>query len=422
MWSQAVPLEPLTVLVTAYSLNFYFLIQPAIQGFTIQNLTQLLQQPCVDSFTTRQGIRKTFGNSPMLKIKFLVTLAAITLLLTGNPVSAQTTQEGLSLGPSTRPFASNDGIFHGSELYEYDAQLWAPYDVTSVDGKTAVKSGFYTQTGAAYLSMNGPAPVPGEDPRDFESVNGWGTGIVLEAGYVSEKGAGWSANFLGLGHGHYLADSEFKFTQVFGGWRQPMYLRSTYNNVSINRQFRQSLSNGGFIEPYVGVRYQGFFDETNQDWPALLVAATPVRFSQKTRNNMAGGHLGTRYFRNYGRYRVGSNIGVGAMYNDITYSAATLFGNAPDGPPARTITNRANGFVPIFDCGAEISYMITRDISMRFGMELHWSWQGVARVDTRQMDLNPYSDVNLTGAPIPISVNTDDVLVAGFSFGIDWNR
>ena len=135
---------------------------------------------------------------------------------------------------------------------------------------------------------------------------------------------------------------------------------------------------------------------------------------------MAGGHLGTRYFRNYGRYRVGSNIGVGAMYNDITYSAATLFGNAPDGPPATTVTNRSNGFVPIFDCGAEISYMITRDVSMRFGMELHWSWQGVARVDTRQMDLNPYSAVS--AAPFPVNVNTDDVLVAGFSFGIDWNR
>ena len=365
----------------------------------------------------------------MLKIKFLVTLAAITLLLTGNPVSAQTTQEGLSLGPSTRPFASNDGIFQGSELYEYDAQLWAPYDVTSVDGKTKVKSGFYTQTGAAYLSMNGPGPVPGADPRTFESVNGWGTGILLEAGYVSEKGAGWSANYLGLEHSHYLADSEFKFTQVYGGWQQPMALRSTYNNVSVNRQFRQSLSNGGYVEPYVGVRYQGFFDETNQDLttPApIIVPQFQQRFSQKTRNNMTGAQMGTRYFRNYGRYRVGSSIGVAAMYNDITYSASSLEGNAPLAPgPFQTLTNRANSFVPIFDLGAEISYQITRDISMRFGAELHWSWEGVARVDTRTIFDNPYSGfaANIPPSQVgPTTITTQDVLVAGFSFGIDWNR
>ena len=370
----------------------------------------------------------------MLKIKFLVTLAAIMLLLTGNRVSAQTNKEGLSLGPSARPFASNDDHFHESELFEYDAQLWAPYDVTRVDGTTEVHSGFYTEIGVAYLSMNGPGPVPGEDPRLFESVSGWGTGIILEGGYSSEKGAGWAVNWTSLEHNHFLHDSEYRFTSAFGGWQQPIALRTSFDNVSVNRQFRQRLSNGGYVEPFVGFRYIGVQDETNQDWTfpdPILLPRVQRRFSQRTNNTMAGGHLGTRYFRTYGRYKVGSNIGVGAFYNNVTYSATSLTGNTPDGEPAFTFTNRSNDFVPVVDFGAEISYLITRDISIRAGAQLQWLWQGVARADTRPLDSNPYSlfgpdTIDLPFVPdisrIPSSVNTEDLIVAGFSFGIDWNR
>ena len=67
----------------------------------------------------------------MLKIKFLVTFAAVMLLISGSTrVSAQSTQEGLSLGPSARPFGSdNTERFHDDDLYDCEWDTGFRFDI-----------------------------------------------------------------------------------------------------------------------------------------------------------------------------------------------------------------------------------------------------------------------------------------------------
>lgn len=346
----------------------------------------------------------------MLKIKFLVTFAAIMLLLSGGTmVSAQTDQEGLSLGPSARPFGSNNDHLNDEELYEYDAQLWAPYDVTRMDGLPETQEGFYSRLGFAYISLSGPDAVPGADPRNYETVSGFNSAIDLEIGYNAEGGKGWSLQWLDTEGSHYLRDQAFTNNQFFGGFANPTVLRTSYDDLSINRQFRQRLTNGAFIEPFVGFRYVAVVDETNED-----VALT--RFSQNVHNTMAGGHLGSKYFRDYGRIRIGTDIGIGMFYNSQTYEASNITAGINTG----AFTNTGNDFVPLLDLGTSINYSVTRDISLRAGAELHWAWQGVARVDTARLTANPYA--NASGLPVPAVVNTEDFVAAGFTFGIDWRR
>lgn len=350
----------------------------------------------------------------MLKRIFLVTFASILLLFSGVNVFAQTLQEGLSHGPSTRPFGSTDDTIIDDELISYDAQLWAPYDITRLNGEPERHSGFYSELGFAYTSLSGPAAVPGADPRDFEAINNWSWARDFEVGYVTEGGTGWSLSWLDLEGTVFLRDSEFVFDDVSGGFANPSVLRTTFDRVAARRQFRQSLSTGGWIEPYIGLEYLSLNDFQHEDRIG--------RFSQRTRNNAFGGSVGSKYFRQYGRFTVGGDVGIGAFYNDQTYAATTILAIAPGGF-GTTFTNRDNDFIPLVDFGVSIRYAITRDISLRAGAEISYAWQGIARVDTRSVVNNPY--FSATGGTLPTTpqiVNDEDLVAAGFSFGIDWRR
>jgi hypothetical protein len=379
----------------------------------------------------------------MSKLRFYFTLAAIALGVCSG-LKAQDVEDGLSLGPSARPFTDAESGLIDTEFYEYDAQLWAPYERCTMDGcSERLCTGYYAELGFAYLAMSGPSPVPGADPRLFEDVSNWNWARDWELGYMSTKGSGWGVEWLDLEGTAYLRDSEF--SGVGGGWEQPIALRSTFDNVGVVRQFRQQLSNGGVIEPYIGFRFISMIDQTNEDWniadPIPSTAPTTQRrFSQKSRNSMAGGYVGTRYSRTYGRMTLGSNLGVGAAYNNQVYSATSITGNFvfpsvnADGEPAFTVTNRGNEMVPVMDLGLQLSYHLTRDITFRAGAKLHWAWEGVARADTRGLDTNPYSFFNglgqaadpLTAPPtlddVPDRIFSEDLFVGGLAFGIDWNR
>lgn len=350
----------------------------------------------------------------MLKRNILKTFATILILMSGVSVSAQTIQEGLSMGPSARPFGSTDDTIIDDELLEYDAQLWAPYDITRMNGEPERHSGFYSELGFAYTSLSGPSATPGVDPRGFEAVNNWSWARDFEFGYTTDKGSGWSLGWLDLEGSVYLRDSEFVFDNNFGGFRNPTLLRTSFDRVSLKRQFRQALSTGGWVEPYVGLEYMSLNDFTNEDRGI-------VRFSQRARNNALGGTLGTKYYRQYGRFTTGGSIGLAAFYNDQAYSATTIVGAAPFGF-GNTFTNQDNDFVPVLDLGASVRYSMTRDISIRAGVELNYAWQGVARVDTRTQALNPYFSPAGGLAGVPRTVNDEDLIAAGFSFGIDWRR
>ncbi|MGI9515858.1 MAG: hypothetical protein ACR2NP_02320, partial [Pirellulaceae bacterium] len=278
----------------------------------------------------------------MLNRIFLVTLTSLTLAISGvTGVSAQTTQEAMSMGPSARPYGSTDHQpFADADLFEYDAQLWAPYDVTSMDGSTEMHTGFYSEFTYAYTFLSSPEPVAGQDPRGFAKTGGYSWGRGIELGFMSKKDSGWSLDWFDYENNTYLNDGVYRGTSPGFGALFPTYLRTNYTNVTFNRQFRQTLTSGAVVEPFVGLRYTNLTDQSVQD------SAVPFRFTQKVRNSAIGGQVGSRFFRQYGRFMTGSEASLGALYNDQCYSGATQAGLAAT---AVEFINRNNDFVPVFD-------------------------------------------------------------------------
>ncbi len=350
----------------------------------------------------------------MSKRKFLFTLAVITLMIAGtNRVMAQSNQDGLSLGPSARPFDETESAFIDTDYFEYDAQLWAPWDVTSLDGFQRFQSGFYAELGFAYYSVGRPKAIPGQDPRQFNTGSDYHWARDCEAGwYHSTKDHGWAINWFDLEGITFVNGSNIVIPN-------PMLLRTRIDQVQVNRQFRQRLSNGGWIEPYFGARYYGLNDETNED--GSLTPITAYRFEQKVKNSAFGGHVGTRYFRNYRRFRFSSDIAVGALYNNQNYFTSTFLQNVVTTAITNFEgTNQDNDVVPVLDLKVDFTFFLTRDISLRGGAGLQYIWQGIARADIRNPFINPNS--GFSGLPFPRTVNSEDLVAAGFSFGIDWKR
>jgi hypothetical protein len=341
----------------------------------------------------------------MLKSKFLFTFAALTLLMAGSsPLTAQSIQEGLSLGPSARPFGEkSESSLVDTDYYEYDAQLWAPYDVTSMDGRTKLQTGFYGQIDATYLSVSRPGAVPGANAGDFYTGNDYFWGKEIEVGFMSNKDAGWAANWASTEGLVFVNGEDINVSN-------PMALTTTLNEVELNRQFRQRLSNGGWVEPYIGVRYINLHDRTIQDFPT-----TNTRFTQQVNNSALGGQLGARYFRQYDRFRVGSDLSIGALYNTTNYhSYVVLTGESAE---LAQNTRESDNVIPALDLGVQLSYAITRDVSIRGGLQLQYIWEGIARADIRTLPVNPNA-----APPFPVGTNTEDFIVAGFTFGVDWKR
>ncbi len=349
----------------------------------------------------------------MSKRKFLFTLAVITVMFAGtHAVTAQTTEDGLSLGPSARPYDANESSFTETDYFYYDAQLWAPWQITSIDGSQRFHYGFYAELGFAYYSIDRPGAIPGQDPREFNTGSNYHWAREIEIGWYSTKNAGWAANYLDLEGTTYVFGENIIVPN-------PMLLRTKIDQVEVNRQFRQRLSTGGWIEPYFGARYLSLSDKTNED--GSLTAVTGYRFNQTVQNSALGGHIGTRYFRQYNRWQGSLDGAVGVLYNTQNYFANTWIQNTVTTAVINTeATNAGYDVMPLLDLGAELTYALTRDISLRGGIGIQYIWQGIARADIRTAFLNP--NATFSGLPAPSTVYSEDFIAAGFSFGIDWKR
>lgn len=343
----------------------------------------------------------------MLKRRFLFTIAGMMLTLAcAAPVAAQTFEEGYSLGPSARPFEDSEPF--DSEYYEYDAQLWAPYDVTQMSGCPKFQNGFYAELGFVYWSMQTGDAVPSEDPQTFYTQDDMKWGRDLNVGYMSSKDEGWGLGWTSVG-GMIFVSGEDIFI------RNTMILDMSMDNVKINRQFRQRLSNGGWIEPYFGLNYFGFSDRTVWDDQG----ASGARFTQTVSNQGLGGHIGSAYYRDYGKFKVGGSAQVGMLYNDQSYHS-TVFGG-PFSINALQNTLGGSDVVPTLDLGLSLSYKFTRDLAIRGGFDLIYMWDGIVRANIQNPSVNPNAPT-FSGRPFPQSLSPEDLVMAGFNFGVDWKR
>ena len=259
-----------------------------------------------------------------------------------------------------------------------------------------------------YSSISGDgAPVGGVGNNYI-----WGT--RYEGGYMNTEDDGWHVVFENSEGNEFLNGADILNAN-------PTLYEARFATLEVNKIFRQRLNRGGWIEPYIGLRYYGHTDDTLEDIGAGLVAAvTGNRFTQRVTNNAIGMNIGGRLVKRRGRFRMSHDLALTPMYSqqrfraiDITNNLGTIIVNE--------IGESGNSFVPALDYRFEIAYNLTRDFGFRGGASINYLWDGIARANTASTLNNPNSILG-AGAGGPAGLFEDDLVVGGFSFGIEYRR
>jgi hypothetical protein len=206
-----------------------------------------------------------------------------------------------------------------------------------------------------------------------------------------------------------------------------MLVTNSINSVEINKVFRQAMSSGSTLEPYVGLRYFNVHDETledtNQDFVIGFLPADN-RFKQEATNNMIGFHAGARHTRRQGRWRFTTDGSLTAAYNHQEYFATDILREiTPTGNILTSISETSvedQSFVPAIDLEFDIAFNVTRDITLKTGVQAMYLWTGINRANTLTTGLNPNSI--LSGGVGAIETNDTRFIAAGFIFGFEWRR
>jgi hypothetical protein len=180
--------------------------------------------------------------------------------------------------------------------------------------------------------------------------------------------------------------------------------------------------NGGNMEFYFGARYMEF----NENFDVAATGGTLDRTFWNTGagNHIVGPQIGTRYFKQQGRWMFSTEGRFLAGYNcqNIVQSGAFGYtGNPGDlrrplGWPGNSFENEAvlHEFSPVVELRVDARYMITRAISFRAGWTGIWM-DGIAR---------PSGMINysLPTMGINTAVNSQNLLINGLTMGFDINR
>jgi hypothetical protein len=142
------------------------------------------------------------------------------------------------------------------------------------------------------------------------------------------------------------------------------------------------------------------------------------RFKQEANNSAFGVHAGARFNRRRGRWRTTTDGAITAAYNQQRYFATDLTTSANI---ISTIESYAEeqSFVPMLDLQFEVAYNISRDITLRTGVQAMWIFDGIARANTAPTSVNPNS---FFGTGSGAGLSEDSYLAAGFLFGFEWRR
>lgn len=351
-----------------------------------------------------------------MAIKKLMKLAlVVSFIASASVATAQVNIPSARMDDQPPNGSFNVGPFAAPGSFDYDAQIFAPVEFSNND-ELEPSVGFYFLYDRMYTSISkASGRIPDNGTALTQGVPGgsnyiWGN--RYELGWMTDQGEGWGVNFERSNGSFFSAGQDALVAN-------PMLIETTFSNVEVNRMFRQQLSRGGHIEPYIGMRYQNLSDNTIED--SAIGPTNNNRFIQRATNNVIGAHAGARYTARHGRFRTTLDTAVATGYNRQSYFASDLQVPAAGGPPAVTELNDSDSsFVPALDFRAEVSYNLSRDIGFRTGFQVMYLWDGVARADTLTTALNSNSQFGLgTGVT---GVFDESVIATGFSFGIEWKR
>ena len=321
-----------------------------------------------------------------------------------NVPSAEFKHRPLETPSSSRPFAA-PGVF------DYDAQVFAPFEFTNDEEKDP-QTGFFLTFDKTYTSVSRSGTSSSDSPLQ-STGNHYLWGTRFEGGWMNDSDDGWHLAYQNSS-GIFFANGQD--TNI----ANPMLVENRFATFELNRVFRQQLSNGGYFEPYIGAQYLNFNDKTIQDLNQTFAGTAGFnRFKQEVDNNAFGVHAGARFNKRAGRLRFTTDAAIATTYNQQSYFATDLFSGG--GVISVSETNDVDqSFVPALDLQFEMAYNISRDITLRSGIQALWAFDGVARANILPDSLNPNSNFG-PGGP-GAGLNNDNYVAAGFIFGFEWKR
>ena len=266
-----------------------------------------------------------------------------------------------------------------------------------------------------YTSISRPGIIGDSDNGELVATGNnyiWGT--RYEAGWMTHHDEGWNIAFQNS-EGIFFTNGQDHSVM------NPTLVTNKFATVEINKIYRQQMKNGGYFEPYIGGEYIGISDETISDTVQTVAGATASnRFLQESSNDAFGIHAGARFNRRTGRWRRTSDVAIAALYNQQRYFASDLV-STPGLLGIVESYSEDQSFLPMLDVQFELAYNISRDITLRTGVQANWIFDGVARVNTLPTDVNPNSFFG-TGTGAGLDGNDDSFIAAGFIFGFEWRR
>lgn len=378
-------------------------------------------------------------------------IAAATVMVASPSLMAQ--GRNLPNGPAYHPFA---------EPLEFDPdwQFFAPVDVDALLEKSPRKranTGWFATYDRTYLWVSRPDYEQSEHTGDF----GWGN--RFDVGFMTSKDTGWFATFRGIGGPNVYdrvyqerlnrvntADTGSLTTPVspFIDANDPQLLTRAYllgdslnvfsmTSFELNKTWRREpYRYGGILEPMIGFRYTTVnHEDMTQVYDRSLdniLGGTPATtfqtetltsFDSTTKNQMVGGQLGARYFNHYHRWTVSGEFRAFTMASFQTATDATrVFETQYTGAAAtnvgvaatrytQTVSHTTNQELAVgFETRAEAAYQLTRGFSLRGGIEFLNFATGVWR------------SVHPQFRPTQDPRHNQDVQLAGFTFGLEYNR
>lgn len=319
-----------------------------------------------------------------------------------------------------------------------DFQFFAPPEVSDFSGGEPPNTGVYATYDRTYVNVSRPS-----DATSFHSQGQgdftWGN--RMEIGYMTEERSGWQGilwhvngpnetftSFEDVSVVDFQAGGTASSAQIIDPVAVDTINQFKMSSFELNKVWRRKeFHNGAVLEPLLGFRYinardffqRQFFDEvvippaTNR--PLFRITDTEKAIFE---NQMVGGQLGGRLFRQRGHWMLSGDVRFFAMANfqtlthDISQSIladpADVTGTTPVeiiGPDivSSRLYDRNTELVWGGEVRGEAAYELTRDISLRVGFVFLDLGQGIGRGNQIQQ-------------------NNQSVQMAGVTFGFTINR
>jgi len=377
--------------------------------------------------------------SKIRPIAWVTTVFVALAVAYSAPALAQPVTPGSDAFWSFQPFV-DPGYFNP------DFQFFAPAEVDDFGGEEKPNTGIYVTFDRTYVNVSRPI-----DRFSFGSGNQgdftWGN--RMEVGYMKGDPSGWQAviwRVNGPNEGFSNADFVERFSGGDSGVVLNVPVPGAVDSVNIlkmssfelNKIFRlKPYHNGTIMEPILGYRYMNVRDFYQRqgltEFPGNVgIPVFPVddEFLQQIthrsifENQLHGGQLGARIFRQRGHWMLSGEVRFFAMANFQSLrviNQQSIMANPDlelvDGNPEDKINwfnrggdiNRTEQYYRAtqFTFGGEVrgeaSYELTRDVNLRVGFVFLDLGQGIGRGDLMRL-------------------NNQAIQMAGVTFGFTVNR